>query len=419
MMPEIKPIGQKYAEVTVPGSKSYTHRMLIAAGLSNGPCRLENTLESEDTRITLETMRSLGINIEKDNHHIDVHGKTGSLGGYTEILNLGNSGTSIRLLTAVVALGRGKYILTGSQRMQQRPMQDLIDGLNQMGVKSRSVKNNGCPPIEVEAGKIQGGTVNLNCALSSQFLSALLLIAPYANNDTEIMVTGAPVSRPYIDITLDVMQKFGITVVRENYDRFSIPAGQTYQAGSYVVESDCSQAGYFWAAAAITGATIRVKNITADSRQGDIRFLDVLAAMGCTISKDPKGISVTGGSLTAIEVDMADMPDLVPTLAVIAAFARGTTLLKNVAHLKGKESNRLDATVRELTKMGIDADCSESALQIRGGEPHGAEIETYDDHRIAMSFAVAGLKTNGVFIKNEECVEKSFPNFWQVLERLY
>jgi 3-phosphoshikimate 1-carboxyvinyltransferase len=186
-----------------------------------------------------------------------------------------------------------------------------------------------------------------------------------------------------------------------------------------VVEPDCSQAGYFWAAAAVTGATIKVKDISLDSQQGDIRFLDLLAAMGCKISKDPQSISVTGGSLKAIDADMADMPDLVPTLAVIAAFARGTTIIKNVAHLKGKESDRLDATIRELTKMGIDADCSESALRISGGEPHGAEIQTYNDHRIAMSFAVAGLKTTGIFIKDEACVEKSFPNFWQVLGRLY
>jgi 3-phosphoshikimate 1-carboxyvinyltransferase len=418
-MREIKPIGQKYAEVAVPGSKSYTHRMLIAAGLSNGPCRLKNTLESEDTGITLETLRKLGVDIERDGNHINVHGKTGSLGAYRETLNLGNSGTSMRLLTAAVALGRGEYVLTGSQRMQQRPMQDLIDGLNQMGVKSRAVKNNGCPPVEVEAAQIQGGTVNLNCSLSSQFLSALLLIAPYAKNDTEIVVTKEPVSRPYIDITLDVMQKFGITVVRENYDRFDIPAGQTYQAGAYVVEPDCSQAGYFWAAAAVTGATIRVKDITADSRQGDIRFLDLLAAMGCKISKDADGISVTGGPLVAVEADMADMPDLVPTLAVIAAFARGTTIIKNVAHLKGKESNRLDATVRELTKMGIGARSSGSALKICGAESHGAEIETYDDHRIAMSFAVAGLRIPNIVIKDEDCVAKSFPNFWQKLEELY
>ena len=418
-MREIKPIGQKYAEVTVPGSKSYTHRMLIAAGLSNGACRLKNALESEDTNITLETMRKLGVNVEKDMNHINVYGQMGSLDACRETLNLGNSGTSMRLLTAAVALGKGKYVLTGSQRMQQRPMQDLIDGLNQMGVNSRSVKNNGCPPLEVESAKIQGGKVTLNCSLSSQFLSALLLIAPYAKNDTEIVVTKGPVSRPYIDITLDVMQKFGVTVVRENYNRFNIPGGQTYQAGSYMVEPDCSQAGYFWAAAAITGATIQVKDIAADSQQGDIRFLDLLAAMGCKISKDPDSISVTGDPLVAVEADMADMPDLVPTLAVIAGFARGTTIIKNVAHLKGKESNRLDATVRELTKMGIDARSSESALQICGAEPHGAEIETYDDHRIAMSFAVAGLRVPGIVIKNEDCVAKSFPDFWQKLGALY
>jgi 3-phosphoshikimate 1-carboxyvinyltransferase len=417
-MREIKVIRHRYAEVTVPGSKSYTHRMLIAAGLSNGPCRLKNTLESEDTSITLETMRKLGVNVDKDENQIDVYGKRGSLDACQETLYLGNSGTSMRLLTAAVALGKGKYVLTGSQRMQQRPMQDLIDGLNQMGVKSSAVKNNGCPPIEVESAKIKGGTVNLNCSLSSQFLSALLLIAPYAQNDLEIVVTKGPVSRPYIDITLDVMQKFGVTVMRENYDRFNVPGGQTYQAGSYVVEPDCSQAGYFWAAAAVTEATIKVKDIPVDSQQGDIRFLDLLAAMGCKISKDPDGITVTGGPLVAVEADMADMPDLVPTLAVIAAFARGTTIIKNVAHLKGKESNRLDATVRELTKMGIDVGCNDTALRINGGESHGTEIETYDDHRIAMSFAVAGLRVPGIVIKNENCVAKSFPNFWQKLEAL-
>jgi 3-phosphoshikimate 1-carboxyvinyltransferase len=419
MMREIKPIGQKFAEVRVPGSKSYTHRMLIAGSLSNGPCRLSNTLESEDTGITLDTLRKVGVKVEKDDNHLDVYGKMGSLGAYQETLDLGNSGTSMRLLTAALALGTGKYILTGSRRMQQRPMQDLIDGLNQMGVKSRSIKNNGCPPIEVESAKIRGGTVNLNCALSSQFLSAILLIAPCAENDMEIVVTRGPVSRPYIDITLDVMQKFGVSVERENYDRFHIPGGQTYQAGAYAVESDCSQAGYFWAAAAITGATIRVKDIAADSRQGDIRFLDLLATMGCKVSKNPEGLSVAGGPLTAIQTDMADMPDLVPTLAVIAAFARGTTIIKNVAHLKGKESNRLDATARELAKMGIDARCSESALQICGGKPHGAEIETYNDHRIAMSFAVAGLRIPDMVIKDEDCVAKSFPDFWQRLEELY
>lgn len=418
-MRDIKPIRRKYAEVTVPGSKSYTHRMLIAAALSDGQCTLNSALESEDTDITLKTLRKLGVHLEKGQKQIDVYGKRGSLDACRETLDLGNSGTSMRLLTAAVALGKGKYVLTGTKRMQQRPMQDLIDGLNQMGVKSRTVKNNGCPPIEVEAIKIQGGKVNLNCSLSSQFLSALLLISPYAKNDTEIVVTHGPVSRPYIDITLDVMQKFGVTVMRESYDCFNVPGGQVYQAGSYAVEPDCSQAGYFLAAAAIAGATIKVKDIPVDSRQGDIRFLDLLAAMGCKISRDPDGIAVTGGPLVAVEADMADMPDLVPTLAVVAAFAKGTTIIKNVAHLKGKESNRLDATVRELSKMGIDAGCGESALQVSGGEPRGAEIETYDDHRIAMSFAVAGLRVPGIAIKNEDCVAKSFPDFWQKLEALY
>jgi 3-phosphoshikimate 1-carboxyvinyltransferase len=222
-----------------------------------------------------------------------------------------------------------------------------------------------------------------------------------------------------VDITVDVMQKFGITVQRNEYNWFRVPGMQTYRAGAYTVEPDCSQAGYFWAAAAITGITIKVKAISADSRQGDIRLLGLLKTMGCQIIEESDGIGVRGRPLMAVEADMADMPDMVPTLAVVSAFASGKTILKNVAHLQDKESNRLTAVINELSKMGVDARYHDHALIIHGGQPHGAEIETYNDHRIAMSFAVAGLKVAGVSIKNESCVEKSFPNFWEVFDGLY
>jgi len=407
-------------EVSVPGSKSYTHRILIAAALSDGICRIQNPLLSEDTLLTMQALRQMGIPVDdKSPDQIVVSGQSGRLTAGAEQIFLGNSGTSMRLLTAVAALGQGKYELTGTERMAQRPIQDLIEALLQLGVRIRSVNQNGCPPLEIFGGILQGGSVNINCRTSSQYLSALLLIAPYTTRGLEITVTHGPVSRPYVDMTVEVMDKFGVPVVRQGYERFKVNGGQTYRAGEYVVERDGSQAGYFWAAAAICGTQVKVTGVTVDSRQGDVGFANLLAAMGCNVTAEPDGITVAGRSLTAIDVDMGDTPDMVPTLAVVAAFAEGTSLIRNVSHLKAKESDRLTAVVNELIKLGIDARCTDDELIVNGGRPRGAEIETYGDHRIAMSFALAGLVTPGVFIRNENCVEKSFPGFWKVLNEMY
>jgi 3-phosphoshikimate 1-carboxyvinyltransferase len=289
-----------------------------------------------------------------------------------------------------------------------------------MGINARSVKNNGCPPVEVTGAAINAKQVDINCQNSSQYLSALLLMAPGTSRGLEIRVAGGPpVSRPYVDLTVALMETFGIHLDREGYQKFKVPGKQFYRAGEYVVEVDCSQAAYFWGAAAISGAEIKVVGIRTDSAQGDVRFVDLLQQMGCRVSRESNSIGVSGGPLHAIEADLADMPDQVPTLAVVAAFAEGTTVIKNVAHLKSKESDRLSATVTELNKMGIDAASSANALVVKGGKPKGAIIDTYNDHRIAMSFAIAGLNVPGVCIRNEGCVEKSFPAFWQVFERLY
>lgn len=402
--------------VAVPGSKSYTHRILIAAALSDGLCIIENGLKSEDTLYTINALKQMGISIDLTDDKFKVTGSKGELEPLSEPINLGNSGTSMRLLTAVASLGKGVYKITGTKRMLKRPIQDLTDGLKQIGVSANTVENNGCPPVEVIGGKIKGGQIALNCSTSSQYLSALLLIAPYTENGLEITVTKGPVSKPYIDMTIDVMERLGVKVMRSGYNRFTVHGRQVYKAGSYFVEPDCSQAGYFWAAAAITGAKVKVKGITLDSRQGDVRFTRILEAMGCKIFEDNDGIAVSGGLLSAVEADMADMPDMVPTLAVVAAFAEGTTVIKNVAHLKAKESDRISSVVNELLKIGIKATGNDTGLVIKGGNPHGAEIETYNDHRIAMSFALAGLKTPGIFIKDERCVDKSFPEFWNVFE---
>jgi 3-phosphoshikimate 1-carboxyvinyltransferase len=417
-MIEIKPQKIYNNEVTVPGSKSYTHRILIAAALSNGICTIHNGLKSEDTLLTLGALKQMGIRIDINDRFV-VHGMKGAFKPCVDPVYLGNSGTSMRLLTAVASLGQGVYNLTGTERMGERPIQDLLDGLGQIGVKAHAVNNNGCPPVEIKGDKVAGGGIALRCKISSQFLSALLLIAPYTKNGVEINVIEGPVSRPYVDMTVDVMQEFGVEVMRDGYDSFSVIGGQTYKAGSYVVEPDCSQAGYFWAAAAISGAGIKVKGITSKSRQGDVRFTELLKVMGCKISYEKDGITVFGGPLSAITADMADMPDMVPTLAVVAAFAEGTTVIKNVAHLKAKESDRLGSVVNELSKMGIEASCSDTGMRIKGSNPYGAEIDTYGDHRMAMSFALAGLKVPGIIIRDERCVEKSFPNFWNVFEGLY
>jgi 3-phosphoshikimate 1-carboxyvinyltransferase len=418
-MKEIKTQKIADCQVSVPGSKSYTHRMLIAAALSDGICTIKNALISEDTQFTAEALKQMGVRIEVRSDDMRVYGRSGRLSVCPAPIYLGNSGTSMRLLTGVAALGNGTYTLTGTDRMQMRPIKDLLDALQFIGVKARSLKDNGCPPVAVTAAKISKDRVEINCQKSSQYLSALLLIAPRTQNGLEIRVTGGPVSRPYVDLTIELMKKFGLRLKRDDYRLFKVPGQQVYQAGEYSVEADCSQAAYFWGAAAITGAEIKVKSVSADSSQGDVRFADLLQRMGCRAFKESDGIRVCGAPLSAIEADLADMPDQVPTLAVVAAFAKGKTVIKNVTHLKSKESDRLSATVTELNKMGIEAACSGNALVVKGGKPKGSIINTYNDHRIAMSFAIAGLNVPGVCIRNEGCVEKSFPGFWKVFEGLY
>jgi 3-phosphoshikimate 1-carboxyvinyltransferase len=417
-MVEIIPRIIHRGEVNVPGSKSYTHRLLIASALSNGICTLKNCLRSEDTLLTLEALRKMGVRIDDLITEIKVHGTSGILKTCKEPFFLGNSGTSMRLLTGVAALGRGEYTLSGTSRMSARPIEDLLDGLRGLGVNARSLNNNGCPPVVIEGGTIRGGRIRLKCGLSSQFLSSLLLIAPYTEEGVEIKVIEGPVSKPYIDMTIEIMAKSGVEVKRDGYLSFSVEGRGCYSAGDHCVEPDCSQAGYFWAAAAVTGAEIKVRGIAKESHQGDLRLTGLLERMGCEIVFEKDGISVKGGSLSGIDADMSDIPDMVPTLAVAASFAKGVTVIKNVGHLKEKESDRLSAVVNELSKTGIEAKCTGKDLVIKGGTPRGAEIDTYNDHRIAMSFAIAGLKVPGIFIKDERCVEKSFPDFWKVLETL-
>jgi len=418
-MIEIKPHRIGYCQVSVPGSKSYTHRTLIAAALSNGLCVVRNPLRSQDTLLTLAALEKMGAAVADREHGIEIQGLNGLFKPCPDPIYLANSGTSMRLLTGVAALGQGRYRFTGAPRMYHRPIGHLLDALNLLGIDARAIEGNGCPPVEIPGGQAVGGEVAVNCSVSSQFLSSLLLMAPCTQAGMSITISHGLVSSPYIDMTVDILERFGIQVQRDGYIRYEVKGNQSYQAGEYTVEPDASQAGYFWGAAAISGGSVTVNGVSADSSQGDVGLARVFEQMGCRVEQGLDGITVTGGKLRAVTVDMADMPDMVPTLAVVAAFADGTTVIENVSHLKAKESDRLASTCAELKKMGIDATAENDRLRVTGGNPHGAEIQTYDDHRIAMSFAMAGLVVPAVRILDPHCVEKSFPDFWQVWETLY
>ena len=418
-MKEITPgMGKEIQTVTLPGSKSYSHRLLIAAALAVGESRITGLLRSEDTLLTRDALRAFGAVIEDDGEAMVVTGTGGKLSACTEPIYLANSGTSMRLLTGIAALGEGETVLTGTPRMGERPIEDLLVAMRQAGVPAVCVNKTLCPPVKVTGGHLTGGDVTLDCRISSQFLSSLLLAGPYAKEGMAVTVSGELVSKPYVEITLDIMERFGVAVTHDHFKTFRVAPNQIYKAGAYHCEPDGSNASYFWAAAAVTGKGVKVMHVTRGSRQGDVGFVDVLEKMGCTVLHEADGTTVTGGDLSAITVDMSLMPDVVPTLAVVAAHAKGTTVIENVAHLREKECDRLGCVATELRKMGIDAVAGESSLTITGGALSGSEVETYDDHRMAMSFSIAGLTTPGVRILDPGCVKKSFPNYWDVFDAL-
>jgi 3-phosphoshikimate 1-carboxyvinyltransferase len=418
-MIEIRPLPHLDATVTIPGSKSFTHRALIASALAEGESVLVNALKSEDTECTIQGLEKLGISISWEGNLLHVLGKGGKLKAGEDKIFVGNSGTSMRFLTALAALKNGRTILDGSERMRNRPIGDLLDGLRALGINAYSKERNGYPPVIIESQGLKGGTAKIGGEESSQFLSALLMVAPYAQEDVNVEVMGSLASKPYVDITRYVISAFGVEIQSERYRSFFVRAGQRYYPLEYRIEGDASHASYFFSTAAITRGRVRVENFNTTSIQGDTCFLGILENMGCEVIRGDGWAEVWGKELQGIEVDMNEMPDLVPTLAVTSAFARGKTFIKNIGHLRLKESDRITALAMELMKMGVHVEEGEDWLMVEGGEPHGAEIETYDDHRLVMSFAVAGLVVPGVKIKGERWVDKSFPSFWETLQRLY
>ena len=418
---EIRPAKHLDATVKIPGSKSYTQRALIIGALAEGKSFLRNGLLSEDTEYLMEALRSLGSEILIEDGDMVIGGTGGTVRNPRREIYLGNNGTAMRFLTSLVSLGKGMFILSGDPRLCERPINPLLDALKILGVDVRSKNKQGYPPVVVHAKGLRGGRVTLADIESSQYVSSLLICAPYAERDTVIVLQGHIPSLPYIHMTIEVMKAFGVEVIRETPNRYSVTSGQRYEGKRYRIEGDISSASYFFLAAALCKGRVRVQNLTPRTLQGDIKVLQIMARVGCTVIRGEHWVEVVGGELTPGEYvfDLGDMPDMVPTLSVLAASRPGRTVITNVSHLRTKESNRLEALVNELKKTGVRAEEREDGLTIDGNRPHGAEIETYNDHRIAMSFAILGLRTPGVKIKDKNCVKKSFPGFWEELKKLY
>ena len=412
----------KNKNVIIPGSKSISHRMIILASIAAGKSTLTNVLKSEDILLTISCLKNMGANIEeiKDNNQIiyQVEGFNGRPHRYTQEIYLGNSGTSMRLLAGVAALGNSEFILTGDKRMQERPMSPLLKALEMAKIHTQSNNNAGAPPVKINGNNKTGGRVEIDCSLSSQYVSSLLMMGCYLEKGLEIEIKGIPVSLPYIDLTISIMNMFNVKVVKKENGDYIVLPNQKYISGNFIIEPDLSNAGYFWSAGAILQQEVKVLNVSKNSLQGDIKLAYILEKMGCQLLIENDGISICGNNLKAIEVDMSDTPDAVPALAVTAAYAKGITLIKNIGHLREKECDRIDAVATELTKMNIKVETGDDWIKVHGGKPVGANIKTYNDHRIAMAFSVAGLITENMVIENENCVSKSFPLFWDVFESL-
>lgn len=423
-LPDPLPIatrGPLAACVRVPGSKSLTNRALLVAALARGTSRLRGALESDDTEVMLRALARLGCAVDARGDVWHVEGRDGHLAKPAETLDTGNSGTTARFLTAAATLADGPVRIDGDARMRERPISDLVDALTALGARCAVEGQRGCPPVRVEGGGLPGGSATIDARRSSQYVSAILLAAPYARRDVRLRAEGGVVvSRPYVDLTLRLMRDFGAHAEWSAPDALFVEAGRTYRGRDYAIEADASAAAYPFCAAAIAGGRVRVEGIAADSLQPDFRLLDLLGRMGCRVLRGPDFAEVSGPAdgLRAIDVDMNDLPDAALALAVVALFARGTTHIRNVANLRIKESDRLAALETELRRLGADARADADSLSVTPGPLHGARIRTYGDHRMAMAFALAGLRVPGVAIQDPGCVAKTWPGYFSMLEAL-
>jgi len=416
---QIEPPGPVSLDVAVQGSKSLTNRAMIAAALAPGTTKLLNASFSDDSKFLATALNQIGVPVEtrdKDDVILVQGGKP--LKGDGEFF-MGNAGTALRFFTSFACLGQGQYEIDGEARMRERPIGGLVEALRKLGAEIRYEMSEGCPPLAIKASGLKGGRTVVAGDTSSQFVSSLLLSAPGAGGAVEIEVEGEVASKPYIEITLDVMRDLGVPVEREGYRRFRIPAGSKYQSKVYKIEADGASANYFLAMAAATGGKARVRGVGDRSHQGELKFAAILEQMGCTVKMFPEAVEVTGGTLKGVDVDMNDCPDSVQTLAAVALFAKGSTRVRNVKNLRVKETDRIAAIAKECGKLGAVVEEREDGFVLTPPARVGAaEIETYKDHRMAMSFAVVGVAAPNILIQDPDCVAKSFPGFFEQLGTL-
>ena len=417
----LQPIARVDGTINLPGSKSVSNRALLLAALAHGKTVLTNLLDSDDVRHMLNALTALGVSytLSADRTRCEIIGNGGPLHAESaRELFLGNAGTAMRPLAAALCLGSNDIVLTGEPRMKERPIGHLVDALRQGGAKITYLEQENYPPLRLQGG-FTGGNVDVDGSVSSQFLTALLMTAPLAPEDTVIRIKGDLVSKPYIDITLNLMKTFGVEIENQHYQQFVVKGGQSYQSpGTYLVEGDASSASYFLAAAAIRGGTVKVTGIGRNSMQGDIRFADVLEKMGATICWGDDYISCTRGELNAIDMDMNHIPDAAMTIATAALFAKGTTTLRNIYNWRVKETDRLFAMATELRKVGAEVEEGHDFIRITPPEKlKFAEIATYNDHRMAMCFSLVASDTP-VTILDPKCTAKTFPDYFEQLARI-
>ena len=421
---DLPPIARVAGTVRLPGSKSISNRTLLLAALARGTTEIVGLLDADDVDRMLDALRLLGVHVERRGATRDfsVHGVGGAFPVKRGVLFLGNAGTAFRPLTAVLALTGGEFELTGVPRMHERPIGDLVDTLRALGADVRYLGSEGYPPLAIRQGRLHaGGKVAIRGDVSSQFLSALLMALPLAGGGTAIEVTGELVSRPYVEITLDLMQRFGVGVARSGSHRFEVPAGAAYASpGTIAVEGDASSASYFLAAGAIGGGPVRVEGVGRSSIQGDVRFADALSAMGAVVSRDDEWIEARSGDrLVGIDLDCSAIPDAAMTAAVVALFADGATTLRNVGSWRVKETDRIAAMATELAKLGAGVESGRDWLRVSPPAALGtATIDTYDDHRMAMCFSLATLGGVPIRINDPQCVRKTFPDYFAEFARL-
>lgn len=420
----LDPIAKVSGEVNVPGSKSLSNRALLLAALAEGETELTNLLDSEDIEHMLNALTKLGINyrLSEDKTQCVVQGNGGAFNVAEPLeLFLGNAGTAMRPLCAALAASNVDTVLTGEPRMEERPIGDLVDALREADAEVTYLKNEGFPPLQIKGKTLNGGEMSVDGSVSSQFLTALLMAAPLFSGDVTIRIKGELVSKPYIDITLDTMAKFGVTVKNDNYQTFTISGDAKYIApGKFMVEGDASSASYFLAAGAIKGGTVRVTGIGQNSIQGDIRFADVLEAMGATVVWNDEYVEITGAPLKGVNMDMNHIPDAAMTIATTALFAEGPTTMTNIYNWRVKETDRLAAMATELQKLGAKVEEGHDYIKVWPTDSlKHAEIDTYNDHRIAMCFSLVALSDTPVTINDPGCTRKTFPDYFTRFKTLY